>query len=79
MAGCALPAVLLMNAGRLSSSAAAGVTGAAAEVLPQLQWVWSGLLLVMALRAVTIGVPYAAQLPPFTAFARGSQQQPKQA
>jgi len=63
MACCALPAVGLMTYGCQLAAAAAAPAAVAPQV--QLAWVWAGLTLVMALRAVTIGLPYIFKLPPF--------------
>jgi predicted metalloprotease len=83
MALCALPAMLLMQLGTQhatasSSSSAGGSAAGGAAALGQLQWVWGGLILVMACRAGSIALPYALGLTPFKVLTGPQQQQQQQ-
>lgn len=76
MLGCAAPAIACMYWGSLAAeqaavtvASAAGVNGggaaAAGALTGRLHWVWAGLTLLMALRALVIAAPFFLKQPPF--------------
>jgi Na+-driven multidrug efflux pump len=76
MAAAALPAMGVMLGGERLLGAVAGPAAGGSLAQAQLTCVWAGLGLLMALRALSIWLPYRLRLPPFRKLFNGEPAAP---